>query len=89
MRRLIVNGHTPSTVMQNPKTRTKQHYLTSDDAIAFHSKFMTLRTVAEAYGRSWQSTGAELKSKGVKPFSPDGETYGSLFLRNEVTKALQ
>jgi hypothetical protein len=89
MRRLIVNEHTPSTVMQNPKTRKKQHYLKSDDAITFHSKFMTLRTVAEAYGRSWQSTGAELKSKGVKPFSPDGETYGSLFLRNEVTQALQ
>ncbi|MFK7836267.1 MAG: TniQ family protein [Sulfitobacter sp.] len=89
MRRLIVNGHTPATMMQNPKTRAEQNYLTADDADAFHSKFMTPRTMAKEYGRSWQSLGAELRSKGVDPFSPNGEVYGSLFLRSDVTKALR
>ncbi len=89
MRRLIVNGHTSATVMQNPKTRAQQHYLTADDADAFHSKFMTPRTMANVYGRSWQSLGAELRSKGIKPFSPNGEVYGSLFLRSDIARAIQ
>lgn len=89
MRRLIINGHTPATAMQNPKTRVEQHYLTTDDTIAFHSKFMTPRTMAEAYGRSWQSIGAELKSKGIMPFSLDGNVYGSLFFRSDVTTNFQ
>ncbi len=87
MRRLILNRHTPSTVMENPTTKAKQHYLTEDDTAAFHSKFMTPRTIAQAYQRSWQSTGAELKAKGVMPFSPNGEIYGSLYLRDEVAAA--
>ncbi len=89
MRRLIVNGHTSAMVMQNPKPRAQQNYLTADDADAFHSKFMTPRTMAKVYGRSWQSLGAELRSKGVNPFSPNGEVYGSLFLRSDVARALQ
>lgn len=89
MRRLIVTEHTSATLMQNPKTRAEQNYLTVDDADAFHSKFMTPRTMAKEYGRSWQSLGAELRSKGVNPFSTDGEVYGSLFLRSDVAKAIQ
>lgn len=89
MRRLIVNGHTPATLIQNPKTRAEQNYLTADDADAFHSKFMTPRTMAKEYGRSWQSLGADMRSKGVNPFAPNGEVYGSLFLRSEVATALQ
>lgn len=41
------------------------------------------------YGRSWQSLGAELRSKGVNPFPPNGEVYGSLFLRSDVAKEIQ
>jgi hypothetical protein len=40
---------------------------------------MTPRTMANEYGRSWQSLGAELRSKGVNSFAPNGEVYGSLF----------
>ncbi|MEN8951585.1 TniQ family protein [Planktotalea arctica] len=84
MRRLVMKRHTPSTVLENPTTKAKQHYLTQEDAAAFHSKFMTLRTIAQAYKRSWQSIGAELKTKGVTPFTQSGETFGNLFLRKEV-----
>ena len=87
MRRLILNGHTPSTVMENPTTKSQQHYLTEDDPAAFNSKFMTLRMIAQEYERSWQSTGAELKAKSVTQFSPDGEKYSNLFLREEVQAA--
>lgn len=89
MRRLMVNGHTPATLIQNPKTRAEQNYLTVDDADAFHSKFMTPRTMAKEYGRNWQSLGAELRSKGVNQFSPNNEVYGSLFLRSDVAKTIQ
>ena len=82
-----MNRHTPATVLENPTTKAKQHYLTKEDAAAFHSKFMTLRTIAQAYKRSWQSIGAELKTKGVTPFTQSGETFGNLFLRKEVEEA--
>jgi hypothetical protein len=45
--------------------------------------------LAKEYGRSWQSLGAELRSKGVNPFSPNGEIYGSLFLRSDVAKSIR
>jgi hypothetical protein len=61
------------------KKRAKQNYLTVEDVDAFHSKFMTPRTMAKEYGRSWQSLGAELRSKGVNSFATNGEVYGSLF----------
>lgn len=89
MRRLVVNHHTPSTVMQNPRTKADQHYISSENAKAFHAAFMTPRTMSAAYERSWQSIGAELKAKAVQPFSPDGEDYGSLFLREDVEVALK
>lgn len=81
MHRLISNGHTPATEMKNPKLKTHQRYVTREDADAFHRKFYTPRTMAQAYGRSWQSMMATLRAEAILPFSPDGEDYGSLFER--------
>lgn len=89
MRKLIMNGHVGATKMRNPRTKAEQFYFTSSDSKAFHAEFLTPRTMSIAYGRSWQSTAAELKAKNIRHFSPDGEDYGSLFLRKEVEKALQ
>ena len=43
--------------------------------------------VVISVGHSWQSTGAELKAKGVMSFSPIGEIYGSMNLRDAVAAA--
>lgn len=88
LRRLIVQGHTPATQMRNPKTRAIQFYITTEDAAAFHERFLTTRTMATAFGRSWQSLSADLRRKGVMPFSPDGVDYGPIYLRAEVRSSL-
>jgi phage antirepressor YoqD-like protein len=89
MRMLVMNGHINATKMQNPRTKADQFYFTSSDSKAFHAEFLTPRTMSIAYSRSWQSIGAELKAKNIRPFAPDGEDYGSLFRREEIDAALQ
>lgn len=86
MRRLVVNGHTPATEMVHPKLKTKQLFITRDDADAFHQRFYTPRTMAQAHFKSWQSMTATLRAAGVEVFSPDGNDYGPLYLRQEVDR---
>lgn len=88
MRRLILNGHTPATRMKHPKLKTQQLFVTQDDAATFHRRFYTLRTMAQAYGRTWQSMVASLREAGVNVFSPDGQDYGTLYERSIVDEIL-
>ncbi|MCE6949790.1 hypothetical protein LAZ29_02485 [Cereibacter sphaeroides] len=89
LRRLILAGFASATMLRNPRTKADQLYITEEDAEAFHRVFLTSRTMAKELGRSWQSLGAELRAKGVQPFSPDGGDYGQLYLRFDVAAALQ
>ena len=73
--------------MAHPKLKTKQLFITRDDADAFHRRFYTPRTMAQAHGKSWQSMTATLKAAGIAAFSPDGEDYGSVYLRHDVDRA--
>lgn len=54
MKRLVINDHTPATELLHPKLKTKQLFIVRDDADAFHRRFYTPRTIAQAYGKSWQ-----------------------------------
>ncbi len=60
-KRLIKAGVIPATRLQNPKTRALQLYITAEDAAAFHRRYLTPRTLAQEFGRSWQSLTAELR----------------------------
>ena len=86
MKRLILNGHTPATELLHPKLKIKKLFITRDDADAFHRRFYTPRTMAQAHGKSWQSMTATLRAAGVTVFSPDGEDYGTLYLREDVDR---
>ncbi|NVO25614.1 TniQ family protein [Donghicola mangrovi] len=88
MKRLVINGHTPATELVHPKLKTRQLFITRNDADAFHQRFYTPRTMAQAHGKSWQSMTATLRAAGVKVFSPDGEDYGTLYLREDVDRTL-
>jgi hypothetical protein len=88
MNRLILNGHTSATKIRNPKTKALQRYITKKDAEAFHTKFVTLRTIAKSKEMSWQKASGQLKAKGVAPFSSDGADYGNLYLKSEADAAL-
>ncbi len=88
MKRLVINGHTPATELVHPKLKTKQLFITLDDADAFHRRFYTPRTMAQAHGKSWQSMTATLRAAGIAVFSPDGEDYGTLYLREDVDRTI-
>lgn len=65
-----------------------QHYINQSDGKAFHSKLYTLRGMSLLFDRSWQRLTAELTDARIKPFSPDRENYGNIFLKNEVDQQL-
>ena len=88
-RRLIVKGHSPSTILKNPRTNAMQRYISASDEAAFHSKFYTLRSMSAEYDRSWQRLTAELTETGIRPFSPDGADYGKIYFKDEVDQYLR
>ncbi len=88
-RRLITKGHSPSTKIRNPKTNAVQNYISQSDAEAFHAKFYTLRIMSSKFGRSWQRLSAELAAASIKPFSPGGENFGHIYLREQVDRHLE
>lgn len=88
LNRLVKDGHVPSTKMRNPRTKAMQRYITEKDAAVFHTRFVTLRTLAKAKGVTWQSLAPKLRDAGVLPFSPEGVDYGYLYLKSEVERAL-
>lgn len=88
LRRLILDGHTPATRAINPRTRAEQLCVTEIDQRMFHAKFFTPRTMAEAYGRSWQSLRVDLERLGVTPFTRSKRDYGRIFLRSKVESVL-
>jgi hypothetical protein len=88
LRRLIIDGQTPATQAINPRTNAEQFYISPADADAFHAKYFTPRTMANAYHRSWQSLRVELEKQGVQPFNPRERNYGRVFLRKSVESFL-
>lgn len=88
LRRLILDGHTPATRAVNPLTKTEQFYITPADVEAFHAKYFTPRTMANAYRRSWQSLRVELDRHGILPFKLGDRDYGRVFIRSTVEKVI-
>lgn len=86
LKRLVKAGHTPSTLMPNPRTNALQYYISSEDAAAFNEKFFTARTLSLHYGQSWQSLSARLRKANCPIFSPDDQNYGTLYLRSDVER---
>lgn len=88
LKRLITDGHTPSTQMVNPRTHALQDYIAETDAAEFHTRFFTLRTMSLHYGMSWQQLSSRLRARGIQPFSPEGADFGSLYLRSKIPEDL-
>jgi hypothetical protein len=88
LRRLILDGHTPATKSINARTNAEQFYITTADAEAFHAKYFTPRTMANAYRRSWQSLRVELAHRGLMPFIQGDRDFGRIFLRQDVEALL-
>lgn len=86
-RALIEAGHTPATPMRNPRTGIANIYVTAADIAEFHRRFVTVRTLAAETARPIPEIRADLKRPGVAVFSPNGQDFGRLYLREEVEAA--
>ncbi|MHA3980094.1 TniQ family protein [Halovulum sp. GXIMD14794] len=87
--RLVEAGHTPGRWMRHPKTNVRSLYLSETDIAAFHARFFTLPTMAAEFGEHRQTLLAKLRAAGIKPYAPDGEDYGFLYLRKDVESVLR
>lgn len=84
--RLAQGGHTPASVKVVSENGTERFYVTETDIEAFHQKFLTQNTMASEYAGFWRTLVEKLISRGVEPFTSDGESFGNLFLRVDVER---
>lgn len=82
--KLIEAGHVPARAFRNPKTHTLQWRMTPADVAAFHRKFLTTSTIEAEFGLHRNRILAVLRATGVRPFTVDGVSAGSVWLREEV-----
>ncbi|WP_255013055.1 hypothetical protein [Roseovarius sp. M141] len=61
--------------------------MTKADIAAFHRRFVTLSTLVGESGERWNTILVHLKGSGMRPFSPGGEDFGHLYLREDVEHA--
>jgi TniQ len=87
--RLAAAGHTPATRRPHPKWGGDRVYVSPCDINDFHNRFLTSTTMETEFGQHRRTLLAKLKTAKVKPFMPNGESFGALFLREEVETALR
>jgi len=88
LKRLVTHGYVQATGQINPRTKANQDFISERDAAAFHKRFFTLRTMSVHYGVTWQKLAAELRLRGIRPYSPDGLDLGNIYLRDNIPKDL-
>ena len=86
---LVTSGHTSATRKQNPITGLTQLYMTEADIAVFHERYFTLPTMAREYGIDRRALLTRLKSSEIRPFKPNDQDYGHLYLRKDVDAFLK
>lgn len=81
---LVKAGYTPGLRVEHPGNGVDWFVLRDTDIAAFHKRFMSPTTIGQEFGLHRNTVRAVLKTHDVSPFSPDGEDYGSVYLREEV-----
>ncbi|MEJ6389800.1 TniQ family protein [Gymnodinialimonas ulvae] len=87
-RLLVDHGHTPVTVIYNPQTHRRDHYVTEDDAAAFHARFTTLKLLSTRLGQSSRSISQRLKAAGIERFQPSDIDFGPVYFLEDVAPLL-
>ena len=81
---LVEAGLTPVTVLYNPQTRRRDHYVGEDDAAAFRSRFTTLKLLSATLEEPSRSIVRRLDAAGVTRFQIDGADLGPIYLAAEI-----
>ncbi|MGA0615857.1 hypothetical protein [Paracoccus sp. KR1-242] len=84
VRRLVMAGLTPSTILRNPASGAMQHYVSPQDLDAFHARFVTLLTLAEEMDLHWQKLSGPVRKSGLAKFLHEGRDFGQLYERKDV-----
>lgn len=85
---LVDAGHVPAVLMANPATGHPQQYLRPEDVAAFHRRFVTLTTLSAETGLNRNTLRGQLAAGGVARFAADGQSFGPVYLREEVVTTL-
>ncbi|WP_417245873.1 TniQ family protein [Celeribacter sp.] len=83
---LIEAGHVSARRIINPRTKRKQYWMEPEDMASFHLHFVTLTTLSAEKGLHRNTLKGLLASGRVSPFSPDGQDFGAVYLRDDVIK---
>ncbi|MEP2683830.1 MAG: TniQ family protein [Sulfitobacter sp.] len=85
---LVETGYVNTRLVKNPRTGQLQHRMTLKDITEFHRRFVTLTTLVTETGQHRNTLKGILAAGRVTPFSPDGQDYGAVYLRADVTKLI-
>ena len=86
--KLFTAGHSSATRRPHSTLGGERIYLSEQDIEAFHQRFLTSTTMVLEFAEARQTIIAKLSAAGVKPFGPNGEAYGALYLRKDVAVSL-
>ncbi|KEP70710.1 hypothetical protein DL1_16100 [Thioclava dalianensis] len=86
---LLEAGHSPSVRMTAPKDGACVFYLRASDIQVFRERFVTLPMLIERFGEHRNSILARLRKARLRPFAPEGVSYGHIYLREEVELGLR
>jgi hypothetical protein len=80
---MIEADQVPAYQIINPRTRRQQYWMTPEDMAAFHQRFVTLTTLSAETGQHRNTLKGILASRRIMPFSPEGQEFGSVYLRGD------
>ena len=86
---LVKAGQTPALQHMRPRTKRVQYRLSTEEISSFHRCFVTLTTLIEETGYHRNTLKTLLAAAHLNRFSPDGQHFGPVYLREEAVKALK
>ena len=85
--RFLSSGHSQSTPGKHRMTGARMTFMNEEDMKKFHERFVTLTSLSSETGEHRNTIIAKLEASNVKRFMPDGEDFGSIYLRSDVMAA--
>ena len=85
---LIEAGYASAKLTMNPRTGRSHYRMGPKDMAAFHKRFVTLSTLSEETGEHLNSLRRVFKLSKLTPFSPEGQNFGPVYLRDDVAESI-
>lgn len=79
---------TPNIQVHHTHSKQYQRRLTNENIEAFHQRFLTITTMSSETGLHRNSILALIRLNSLPAFTPDGQNYGPIYLREVVQPVL-